>query len=77
MKFRYLHSRGVDRYVYKRCITAGSLGDLCPKGASRAQLHDEGQIANMVDVLSCWDKKTRKRIEDSFKLYPRYANTLI
>lgn len=66
-------------------ILLAPLETCVPRGASRAQLHDEGRVANMVDFLSCWDEeKTRKRIEDSFqgvldmnKPYPRYANTLI
>lgn len=52
-----------------------------PRGVSRSRLHDEGQVANMVDFLSRWDEKTRKRIEECFvgildmnKPYPRYAD---
>lgn len=38
-----------------------------PRGVSRSRLHDEGQVANMVDFLSCWDEeKTRKRNEECF-----------
>ena len=50
-----------------------------PRGSTRAALHDQGRVANIVDFMSSWDEdKTRKRIEDCFqslldfnKPYPR------
>ena len=66
-------------------ILLAPLETCVPRGASSAQLHDEGRVAIMVDFMRGWDEeKTRKRIEDAFqgvldmnKPYPRYANTLI
>ena len=43
-------------------------GDSVPRGAKRGKLHDDGRIANMVDLKSSWSEETvRAHIEHHFK----------
>ena len=59
-------------------------GDLVPRGAKREQLHDAGQIANLVEIFANWNEEVYKTIEHRFqslidisKPFPRYYNDII
>ena len=63
----------------KKKANGNGTSDLIPRGSTREQLHDAGQIANLVELSMSWTEEevyrqleSRFAIMDMTKPFPRY-----
>ena len=69
-------------YTKNVILVARDSSDVVPCGAKREQLHDAGQIANLVEICTAWDEEmVYRKLESRFlhlidmnKPFPRYSS---